>query len=248
MGFLSIIENKEIYSFMLNDEQWDRLKDKYKNLSMYMPCCQTRAIPKKSKLGTQYFAHYPARNCGVNSGESPEHQFCKYLIFKYLHKNGWAVTPEFRSQTPSGEIWIADIYAEKNNTKIAVEIQWSPQSIEETKRRQEKYRQSGIRAVWFMRTTSKNKYDVLDYQSYELPVFSIWLNKENYQLTASGAFHNYDNADLVEIEFIDFFKALMSGNIQYSLKPNAARSLQFTMNTIQCWKCKKPTNTIMEIN
>ncbi len=136
----------------------------------------------------------------------------------------------------------------KNKAKIAIEIQWSPQNIEETKRRQEKYKQSGIRAVWFMRTTQKNKWDVLDYQSYDLPVFSIWLNKENYQLTASGAFHNYDNADLVEIEFIDFFKALMSGDIQYSLKPNAARSLQFAMNTIQCWKCKKPTNTIMEIN
>lgn len=39
MGFLSIVENKEIYSFMLNDEQWDRLKDKYKNLSIHMPCC-----------------------------------------------------------------------------------------------------------------------------------------------------------------------------------------------------------------
>jgi competence protein CoiA len=47
MGFLSIIENKEIYSFMLNDEQWLRLKNKYKTLNMFMPCCQTRAIPKK---------------------------------------------------------------------------------------------------------------------------------------------------------------------------------------------------------
>ncbi len=26
MGFLSIVEDKEIYSFMLNDEQWHRLK------------------------------------------------------------------------------------------------------------------------------------------------------------------------------------------------------------------------------
>ena len=248
MGFLSIIENKEIFSFMLNDEQWDRLKYKYKNLSMHMPCCQTRAIPKKSKLGTQYFAHHPSSTCSTPTGESIEHQFCKYLILKYLYENGWTVTPEFRGQTPSGEIWIADIYAEKNKAKIAIEIQWSPQSIEETKRRQEKYIASGIRAVWFMRTTQKNKWDVLDYQSYDLPIFSIWLNKKNYQLIASGAFHNWDNADLVEIEFIDFFKALMSGDIQYSLKPNAARSLQFAMNTIQCWKCKKPTNTIMEIN
>ena len=99
-----------------------------------------------------------------------------------------------------------------------------------------------------MRTTPKNKWDVLDYQSYDLPVFSIWFNKENYQLIASGAFHNWDDADLVEIEFVDFFKALMTGSIQYSLKPNAIRSIQVSMNTIQCWKCKKPTNTIMEIN
>ena len=50
---------------MLNDEQWDRLKYKYKNLSMHMPCCQTRAIPKKSKLGTQYFAHHPSSTCST---------------------------------------------------------------------------------------------------------------------------------------------------------------------------------------
>ena len=248
MGFLSIIENKEIFSFMLNDEQWDRLKYKYKNLSMHMPCCQTRAIPKKSKLGTQYFAHHPSSTCSIPTGESREHQFCKYLILKYLYENGWTVTPEFRGQTPSGEIWIADIYAEKNKAKIAIEIQWSPQNIEETKRRQEKYIASGIRTVWFMRTTPKNKWDVLDYQSYELPVFSIWLNREHHQLITSGAFYNWDESDLVEIEFINFFKALMSGNVQYSLKPNAARSLQFAMNTIQCWKCKKTTNTIMEVN
>ena len=248
MGFLSIIENKEIFSFMLNNEQWDRLKYKYKNLSMHMPCCQTRAIPKKSKLGTQYFAHHPSSTCSIPTGESREHQFCKYLILKYLYENGWTVTPEFRGQTPSGEIWIADIYAEKNKAKIAIEIQWSPQNIEETKRRQEKYIASGIRTVWFIRTTQKNKWDVLDYQSYDLPVFSIWLNRENHQFITSGAFYNWDNSDLVEVEFIDFFKALMSGDVQYSLKPNAARSLQFAMNTIQCWKCKKPTNTIMEIN
>lgn len=47
MGFLSIIEAKEIYSFMLSTEQWERLKTKYKTLSTHMPCCQTRAIPKK---------------------------------------------------------------------------------------------------------------------------------------------------------------------------------------------------------
>ena len=43
----------------------------------------------------------------------------------------------------------------KKQSKIAIEIQWSPQNIEETKRRQEKYIASGIRTVWFIRTTQK---------------------------------------------------------------------------------------------
>lgn len=190
MGFLSIIEEKEIYSFTLDDEQWSRLKEKYKNLNMYMPCCDTKAIPKKNKLGTQFFAHYPSSTCEFSSGESREHQLCKYLILKHLHENGWKVFPEYRGQTPDGEIWIADIYAEKEQSKIVIEIQWSYQSIEETERRQEKYKASGVRAIWFMRTTLKNKWDVLDYQSYELPIFSISLDKESHQLIASGVLLN----------------------------------------------------------
>lgn len=248
MGFLSIIENEEIYSFTLNDEQWAGLKDKYKSLSMFMPCCKTPAIPKKNKFGTQFFAHHSSSSCGSSSGESSEHQLCKYLILRKLHENGWTVVPEYRGQTPTGEVWIADIYAEKNKAKIAIEIQWSYQSIEETNRRQAKYISSGIRAVWFMRTTLKNKWDVLEYQSYELPVFSISLDKESHQLIASGAFRDWDSSNLVEIEFIHFFQHLINGGVQHSLKPNAEYFLQLGFNQERCWKCKQLTNTIMEIN
>ncbi|ATU44956.1 hypothetical protein CS557_05460 [Acinetobacter junii] len=58
------------------------------------------------------------------------------MILKHLHENGWKVFPEYRGQTPDGEIWIADIYAEKEQSKIVIEIQWSYQSIEETECRQ----------------------------------------------------------------------------------------------------------------
>lgn len=248
MGFCAIVKDELIYSFTINDQSWQHLKENYKELGMSMPCCKTAAIPKKNKLGTQYFAHHPSSSCGFSSGESREHQLCKYLILKYLHDHGWTVLPEHRGQTPDGEVWIADIYAEKNNAKLVVEIQWSPQTIEETQRRQEKYIKSGIRAVWFMRTTYKNQSDVLDYQSYEQPVFSITLNRETRQILTSGAFHDYDAHRLAEVEFIKFFDALMTGAIQYSHKPNAYRLIQLAMNTIQCWKCHRPTNAIMYVN
>lgn len=94
----------------------------------------------------------------------------------------------------------------------------------------------------------KNKWDVLDYQNYELPVFSIWLEKDTLQLTVSGAFNSWDSSDLVEIEFIQFFDALMVGAVQYSLNPNSSRFMQLAMNTVQCSKCKQTTNLIMDIN
>lgn len=115
-----------------------------------------------------------------------------------------------------------------------------------TKRRQEKYITSGVRAVWFIRTTQKNKWDVVDYQNYEHPVFSIWLDKENHHLTASGAFSNCDSGDLFEV--IQFFESLMNAAIQYSLKPHSSRFMQLAMNTVQYWKCRQPKNIIMDIN
>ena len=248
MGFLSIIEDKEIYSFRLNDEQWDRLRSKYKDLNIKMPCCNTRAIPKKNKLGTQFFAHHPSSACGFSSGESTEHQFCKYLIAKTLSKLGWTVFLEHRGQTPQGEIWIADIYAEKDSAKIAIEIQWSPQSLEETKRRQQKYIDSNVRAVWFLRTTMKNKRDVLDYQSYELPAFSISLEKESRNMIASGVFNDWDSADLVDVELTAFMTHLLNKGIQYSLKAKSLRRCNVSLNKVSCWRCKKITNVIMDFN
>ncbi|MFI9460039.1 hypothetical protein [Acinetobacter sp. A3] len=48
-----------------------------------------------------------------------------------------------------------------NKAQIAIETQWVDQTIEETKRCQEKYIASGIRAVCFIRTPQKNKWDFM---------------------------------------------------------------------------------------
>jgi hypothetical protein len=51
-----------------------------------------------------------------------------------------------------GDAWRADVWAERGDTKLAVEIQRSYQHLREYQRRQRRYRDAGILALWLLHT------------------------------------------------------------------------------------------------
>ena len=148
MAFSCVKNDKTIYSFEYSLKEWIALKED-ENSVFQMTCCGSRAILKTSKLGTQFFAHKvksKTNNCNTG-GETPEHIHIKYLVSKKLFECGWSVEVEKRGISSLGDGWIADIYAEKDKFKIAIEVQWSRQSFAETRRRQQIYKDSGIRCA-----------------------------------------------------------------------------------------------------
>lgn len=240
---------KKLYSFTYDATAWAELKEQSKSLSLKMSCCDTPAVLKTSRLGTQFFAHKSkASSCEHSSkGETVEHQFCKFLVSRQLYQMGWHVETEKVGYTPEGKMWIADIYAERKKAKIAIEIQWSPQDYEETVRRQQAYKSSGLDCIWFLNT--RRNYDYSQSAKYkkrtrELPVFPFTKECDGafYVHSIFSAKHLQKNYSIAySMELVDFVSELFSGNIQFRKKetPEHSHKINLVMRNTECFNCEK---------
>lgn len=273
MAFTCMKNNEQIYSFVCSLEDWIALKED-KASSFSMACCGSQAILKTSKLGTQFFSHKvkPKTNDCSTGGETAEHIHIKYLVSKTLFECGWSVEVEKRGVTPSGEEWIADIYAEKGRAKIAIEVQWSPQTFLETRRRQEKYAQSGVRCAWLLRSGSMKEINAITgdyaYSTKDLPVFSVYKNKmqdgQAYmvynvnKLDSDSSQYNHRSFTPVELPLTDFIKKLISQGIffipyerftstRFRLKYNPIAEMSLGLSQGFCTVCGHSSKIVAEV-
>lgn len=271
MAFICIKNDEKIYSFVYSLKDWIALKED-KASSFDMACCGNQAILKTSKLGTQFFAHKvkPDSSSCSNDGESDEHMDIKHLIMRELAKSGWSVEVEKRGVTPNGEAWVADIYAEKGKAKIAIEVQWSPQTFIETSRRQEKYTQSGVRCAWLLRSGSVKDTNAITgdyaYSTKDLPVFSIYRNNrqdnQTYmvynvnEIDSNSGRYNYRSFKPIALSLDYFIKILVSQGIdfvpyerftstKFRIKHRPVVELSLGLGKQFCTKCGH-TNKIVE--
>lgn len=83
----------------------------------------------------------PVREPG--RGESTLHALIKREIASGMEAASWKLTPEAR-----GGGWRADLLAEREGQKLALEVQLSPSTLEQYRARQARYEAAGIRCVW----------------------------------------------------------------------------------------------------
>ena len=273
MAFICIKNDEKIYSFIYSLKDWIVLKED-KSSSFNMACCGNQAILKTSKLGTQFFAHKTKpkdSNCSTG-GETAEHMHIKYLVMKELDRNGWVVEVEKAGLTPSGEEWIADIYAEKGKAKIAIEVQWSPQAFIETKRRQEKYAQSGVRCAWLLRSGSVKDTNAITgdyaYSTKDIPVFSIYRNKTQdnqaymiynvNRLDSNSSRYNHRSFKPITLPLESFIQRLVSQGLvfipyerftstKFRFKSNGITEMTLGVSKDSCAKCGYSNPIISEV-
>ena len=243
----------DIFSFEYDEKSWYALQIENKvQHHLHMQCCGANVVLKKSKLGTKFFAHAKRGECST-APESAEHLLAKLHIVEAIQCTDWIARPEQRGQAPDGESWIADVLAQKDNKKIAFEVQWSPQTLDETTRRQLKYKESNVRCLWLLKQIQLPT-------SKDVPAFRLRFDKENNSFEvlvpsprySANYISNKEKDDSYywqqTIPLKEFIFGAISGKLRFA--PVVGKKLPVDIYTAECecWKCKKKTNVVLSID
>lgn len=234
MPLVAFLDGQRIESYLATDHHWDLLKNEYKNRSLTM-VCGLPGIPRKSKLGLKHFAHKAGVKCGLVEcwSESPQHRAAKAVIGRAAADAGWHVTVECRE---SSGAWVADVLAEKDGRRIALEIQWSYQTAEEFSRRQERYAAHGVECFWYVHRRNRDEA-----KRSGVPHLVFEGDGVPFDVMAEAAFQEAAAVDLRE-HVTAFLSGLYLDRIQ----------AQITSVTVQylydrCWACQR-ASTIWRIS
>jgi len=228
-----------IHSFDLSNDEWDQLKQENRKLyHLKMPCCDAKVILKQSRLETRFFAHKTTGTC-ISALETEEHHFLKHAVMIAARKNGWKANTEVTGNTPSGEEWRADVLALKGKHKVAIEIQWSGQTNEETITRQQRYKESGIRGLWLLRQPG---FSI----TRELPAICIGgdLDKGFNALIPNHSNMTTHDRKLQEnwsqvLSIDEFFNAVFDSRFKFGLPLNSEINIIIRTKKVWCPSCKE---------
>lgn len=234
MPLRAIINGEDIFSFDLTNIQWEQLREKIKSrqVNISFPCCDSSVGLRTSKLGTNHFYHITKGDC-ISAPETAEHLLAKRDIVIACREMGYESIAEYTQDD-----WRADVMAIKGGVRIAFEVQWSPQNMECTMQRQERYKNADVRGCWFFKSPPK------DYQaSRDLPLFklevadgvcTVIFNPSGYD-----SWQEYNNRT---IPLSDFVKNLVSKKLKFcdEVRAKKRQKIRMIFTEIDCWKCKKP--------
>ena len=236
--------DRGILAFDLAEDEWNALADRNRqDRFLRMPCCGAKVVLRRSPRGTRHFAH-KARPDDCPGGVETEHHIrLKTLAVERARLAGWEADCEVVGQTPGGERWIADAFARKDDRSIAVEIQWSPQTHEETRHRQRRYAESGVRCLWLMHDARPLRFD-----DETVPVAYINYDEKNdkdYWICLG------DGSTMDTTSFLD---AVFGGRFKFGHPGGRPRleemaTVELWVAPGECWngQCRAPMNVLLEI-
>lgn len=232
MPLRAYINDKELVSIDIADDEWNNLKSELKSKKsvLTLPCCGQEGYLRISRKGLKHFVHSKSACPCDWKPESAEHLKAKVAIIEACRENGWEAIPEF-----SENDWRADVLAVQGQKRIAFEVQWSRQSYEETQYRQERYKDSNVRGCWFFRMAPKEmlNYDKSLVADKDIPAFKIFKDEHSDIIAQVGQRQMP-------------LKALVAGLLNRKLKfchhirlrPKQEVTILFF--EYKCWKCKRP--------
>lgn len=149
----------------------------------------------------------------------PLHFRTQQEIREILDSLGFDSKCEYR-----GNDWRADVYAERGYSKVAFEVQLSPQSYKKTMERQALYLRDGITACWlFENDPAKKKVEEED-----LPIFRIFVENGALYVSLKGR---------KELPLSVFIRDFVEGKIKFCQTLTPLPKVEINIIEFPCYKC-----------
>jgi hypothetical protein len=181
-------------------------------------CCGAPVVIRTAAGKSPHFVHksVPA-GCDGDRRETPEHRRLKEIIAKEAESTyEWDVETEAieRDASAGKVLWRADVLASRRRGAVAFEVQLSNADYDDMRRRQQRYKASGVRGLWFVRT--KKGFPL----SHELPVFPVVSDMHADWVVMMSAWDppevwmNANGGD--HIELCEFVRAALDGQLKWA--------------------------------
>jgi hypothetical protein len=250
MPLKCIRNGNQIFAFnYANDDAWKALRNENADTNdLRMECCNSKVVLRTSPLGTRHFAHSRLGEC-TTAPETAEHLLAKDTVAKAAIRAGWQVAVEQRGNTANGELWIADVLATNAKGKsVAFEVQWSRQTIDETKFRQGRYDSAGIRAMWLFRQSdflTNKAIPAFRLRLNEDPkVFEVLIPSPRYSTWIKPADRDQPHHWQQRIPLPKFVEGVLARRLKFAPSLNLTVPLEVLAARSSCWKCHKPTRIV----
>jgi len=242
-----------LYSFDFEaDADWETLrKANASSAPLRMPCCGAGVVLRTSKLGTKHFSHARRGPCST-APESAQHLLAKRAIIDGVRRTVWKADTEQPGESPEHGAWIADVLATQGHKKVAIEVQWSRQDEEETRRRQARYAAGGVRGLWLFR---QHDFPV----AKDCPAFRLVLDDDSQGFTVKLPSPEYSPSWMrpgereearywqQSIELSRFVEGVLSGRLRFAPALGMTMPLEVLTEAAECWRCKKETRLVLRL-
>jgi hypothetical protein len=238
MPLRAIVDGKQVVAPLLTSDEWSELKNAVQSgqKSVVMPCCGGSGHLRMSKRGLKHFAHNPGaqRTAACEIHETKEHLLAKAEIAIACKEAGYVPVTE------AAELdWRADVLATRGNNRIAFEVQWSQQTLEETLKRQERYRKAGIRCCWLFR----NPPPQFEHAAELLPLFPLRVSEPDkfvVELNPPDFWQYPASHKPRELPLHKLIHALLAGHIRFCEQLRTTHlNARIVFLEMECWSCHR---------
>ena len=222
MPLVAIVNDENVEAWAQTAEEWTALKGTYRSSGLTMTCGQ-EGFPKTSPRGRPFFSHKAGANCQLHEGgpETAEHLAAKAAIAEAARACGWIATVEYPAPDRS---WIADVLVERDGRRIAIEVQWSPQTEADFLRRQGRYEAAGLECFWLSGPSNART-------AHRVPSHALAGTAENLTI----ALHTSITGSLAPIDLRAGIIHLLRGDFQDQAEAIAA-GLEVETLMVRCWQ------------